>query len=173
MNMRLYFPSLATLFAFSGLAISILFLQSSMDDQESFQSLEPTSLVTSAASTAPITLDESVEAVDIYPLTARPLFSPIRRVPEVIVPAAIELDAPTPPAINQTPQPEALPPPELVMIGILLDGPTPKALIRNAHGTERWVQTGDTIEGWQVVRISTLSITLQLNDESVDIYSID
>lgn len=173
MNMRLYFPPLATLFAFFGLAISILFLQKSMGDQDSFHSLEPASLITNATSTAPITLDEPVEAIDIYPLTTRPLFSPIRRVPEVIVPAAIEPEAPAPPAINQAPQLEALPSPELVMIGILLDGPTPKALTRDAGGAEKWVENGDTIEGWRVVRISTQSITLQLNDESVDIYSID
>jgi len=171
--MRLYFPSLATLFAIFGLAISILFLQESIGDQENSHSFEPTSLVTSATSTAPITLDETVMAVDIYPITTRPLFSPTRRVPEVIAPAAIEQEASVPAATSQTPQPEALPPPELIMIGMLLDGPTPKALIRDAGGNETWVQDGDIIEGWHVVHISTQSITLQLNAESVDIYSID
>lgn len=173
MNMRLNLPSLATLFTFLGLAISILFLQESIRHQKNTHYLTPPSGLTEVTSVAPIALDRSVEIVDIYPLTTRPLFSPSRRVPDTVTSTPVELETPAPPPINQEPQPETTPPPALVMIGILLEGPNPKALIRDANGTEIWLQNGSIIEGWRVVRIAPHSITLQLDDESVDIYSID
>lgn len=173
MNMRLYLPSVATVIVFFAFLLSVLFLWEAMDDSAEFQAEEPISITASVVDASPIILSESVEAVDIYPLINRPLFASSRRVPEIIAPLALEPEMLTTPATDTTPQPETLPPPALVMIGILLDGPTPRALILDANGLEEWVEVKDSIEGWLVVRISTQSITLQLNGESVDIYTID
>ena len=86
----------------------------------------------------------------------RPLFSPSRRAPAPPpVPAA---QAPAPP------QPPALPP-NVVLVGIVMDGESARAVIRT--GAEKKIlraRIGDDVGGWKVAQIEGRKLVLSLDD---------
>jgi hypothetical protein len=86
----------------------------------------------------------------------RPLFSPSRRAPAPPpLPAARAPELPAPP----------LPPPNVVLVGIVMDGDSAHAVIR--AGAEKKImraRIGDDIGGWKVSQIEGRRLVLSLDD---------
>jgi hypothetical protein len=85
----------------------------------------------------------------------RSLFSPSRRGPSA------------PPAVVQAPAPSAppLPPPNLVLFGVVMDGEGARAVVR--AGTDKRLlraQMGDEIDGWKVAQIEGRKVVLASQD---------
>jgi general secretion pathway protein N len=85
--------------------------------------------------------------------TDRPLFSPSRR-------------RSPPPALRQDPQPSAivLPPPDLVLSGVVMDGEGARVVV--LVGPEKKVlraQIGDEIDGWKISQIEGRKLVLSLD----------
>jgi hypothetical protein len=85
----------------------------------------------------------------------RSLFSPSRR------------RAPAPPPVVQAPAPAELPPapPNLVLLGVVMDGESARALVR-AGADHRLLraQMGDEIDGWKVAQIDSRKVVLASQD---------
>ena len=84
----------------------------------------------------------------------RPLFSSDRRPP-----------APPPPPVERAPEPPPAPP-DVALLGIVVDGERTRAIVR--AGTEKIerVQIGDDISGWKVSQIEGRRLLLSLDDRS-------
>ena len=85
----------------------------------------------------------------------RSLFSPSRR------------RAPAPPPVVQAPAPAALPspPPNLVLLGVVMDGESARAVVRT--GADKRLlraQMGDEIDGWKVAQIDGRKVVLASQD---------
>ena len=173
MNIRTLLPSLATISALGLLGISSLFLQDSINRAGELPPSVPALSVPVSGSSPLKPLPSQPKPTDLFPVINRPLFSPSRRIPEAggtfeSIDEIVGVEAPVP-IVEHPP----LPAPKIIMIGILEDGARLMALVRGQDGNEKWVNDGANIEGWRVVHIAPQSITLQLNGESVDIYSVD
>ena len=85
----------------------------------------------------------------------RSLFSPSRRPP------------PAPPPVVQAPAPAALPPapPNVVLLGVVMDGESARAVVR-AGADKRLLraQMGDEIDGWKVAQIDGRKVVLASQD---------
>ncbi len=169
--MRRILPSISSIIAVILLCVSALSLLEALKPQEPI-------LAAPSAPDMPTAEPQQEKGVspemptDITQAAARPLFSPSRRVPEIV--SLPEVSAPEP--VAPPPPPVEVPiiePPAISMIGILEDNGQLKALIKGEDRDERWVAIGAEIDGWRVRQITPLSITLQLNGESVDIYAVD
>jgi hypothetical protein len=100
---------------------------------------------------AALSLDRLSATVD------RPLFSPSRR-------------RPSPPPVRQDSQPPAIviPPPDLVLSGVVMDGEGARVVV--LVGAEKKVlraQMGDEIDGWKVVQIEGRKLVLSLDGRFV------
>jgi hypothetical protein len=81
----------------------------------------------------------------------RPLFSPTRR-------------PPAPPPIIVPTAPPPLPPPEVALLGVVMDGDTARALVRVGQQAKiARVQIGDDIGGWKVGQIEARYLVLLLD----------
>jgi hypothetical protein len=85
----------------------------------------------------------------------RPLLSPSRR------------RVPAPPPVVQAPAPAELPspPPNLVLVGVVMDGESARAVVR--AGADKGLlraQMGDEIDGWKVAQIDSRKVVLASQD---------
>ena len=83
----------------------------------------------------------------------RPLFSPSRR-------------APAPPPIVSLPPPPPPPPPEppnVTLVGIVMDAGEARAIVQSGPNEVRRVRIGDDIGGWKVVQIEGRRLVLKLD----------
>jgi hypothetical protein len=96
---------------------------------------------------------QSLEKLSV--MLDRSLFSPSRR------------RAPAPPSVVQAPAQVELPtaPPNLVLLGVVMDGETARALVR-AGADQRLLraQMGDEIDGWKVAQIDGRKVVLASQD---------
>lgn len=96
---------------------------------------------------------QSLEQLSV--MLDRSLFSPTRR------------RAAAPPPVVQAPAPAELPPapPNLVLLGVVMDGETARALVR-AGADQRLLraQMGDEIDGWKVAQIDGRKVVLASQD---------
>jgi hypothetical protein len=84
----------------------------------------------------------------------RPLFSPSRRPPA----------RPAPVVQGPAPSAQPAPPPNLVLLGVVMDGEGARAIVR--AGTDQKsvrAQIGDEIEGWKVSQIEGRKVVLSLD----------
>ena len=107
---------------------------------------------------AAVPLANPIAAQSLEQLSAmldRSLFSPSRR------------RAPAPPPVVQAPAPAELPPapPNLVLLGVVMDGESARALVR-AGADQRLLraQMGDEIDGWKVAQIDGRKVVLASQD---------
>jgi hypothetical protein len=87
----------------------------------------------------------------------RPLFSPSRRAPA---------PPPAPAPIVQAAEPPAppLPPPNLVLFGVVMDGESARAVVRSGADKKMVrAQIGDEIDGWKVSQIEGRKVVLSLD----------
>jgi hypothetical protein len=84
----------------------------------------------------------------------RPLFSPDRRPP-----------APPPPPVERAPEPPPAPP-DVTLLGIVVDGERARAIVRSGTAKIERVQIGDDIGGWKVSQIGERRLLLSLDDRS-------
>ena len=83
----------------------------------------------------------------------RPLFSPSRR-------------APAPPPIVSLPPPPPPPPPEppnVTLVGIVMDAGEARAIVQSGPNEVRRVRIGDDIGGWKVAQIEGRRLVLKLD----------
>ena len=85
----------------------------------------------------------------------RPLFSPDRRPP-----------APPPPPVERAPEPPPAPP-DVTLLGIVVDGERTRAIVRSGTAKIERVQIGDDFSGWKVSQIEGRRLLLSLDDRSV------
>jgi hypothetical protein len=96
---------------------------------------------------------QSLEKLSV--MLDRSLFSPSRR------------RAPAPPPVIQAPAPAELPtaPPNLVLLGVVMDGESARALVRvGADQSLLRAQMGDEIDGWKVAQIDSRKVVLASQD---------
>jgi len=113
----------------------------------------------SGADTQELANPLAVHSLDRLPDTReRPLFSPMRRPPPLPPPAAQAAEIPPPP-------PPA--PPDLALLGIVIDGDDARAVIR-AGASDKTVRAriGDEISGWRITQIDGRRIVLSLGERS-------
>jgi hypothetical protein len=102
------------------------------------------------------TLANPLEAQPLDRLSAtrdRPLFSPTRR----------PTPPPPPPPPEQPPVAVVPQPPNLTLVGIVLDDEGARALIRSSATKADRVQIGDDIGGWKVAQIDGRRLVLSLD----------
>jgi hypothetical protein len=102
------------------------------------------------------TLANPLEALPLDRLSAtrdRPLFSPTRR----------PTPPPPPPPPEQPPVAVIPQPPNLTLVGIVLDDEGARALIRSSATKADRVQIGDDIGGWKVAQIEGRRLVLSLD----------
>jgi hypothetical protein len=106
-----------------------------------------------ATPTAGLVSPLAVHPVDRLSATReRPLFSPSRRPP-----------APPPPIINPPPPPPPGPP-NVTLVGIVMDADEARAIVQSGPKNEiRRVRIGDDIGGWKVVQIEGRRLVLKLD----------
>jgi hypothetical protein len=84
----------------------------------------------------------------------RPLFSPDRRPP-----------TPPPPPVERAPEPPPAPP-DVTLLGIVVDGEQVRAIVRSGTAKTERVQIGDDISGWKVSQIEDRRLLLSLDSRS-------
>ena len=102
------------------------------------------------------TLANPLEAQPLDRLSAtrdRPLFSPTRR----------PIPPPPPPPPEQPPVAVVPQPPNLTLVGIVMDDEGARALIRSSATKADRVQIGDDIGGWKVAQIDGRRLVLSLD----------
>jgi hypothetical protein len=105
------------------------------------------------------TLANPLEAQPLDRLSAtrdRPLFSPSRR------PVPPPPPSPSPP-VEQAPVAVIPPPPNVTLVGIVMDDDGARALIRSSATKADRVQIGDDIGGWKVSQIEGRRLVLSLD----------
>jgi hypothetical protein len=105
-----------------------------------------------ATPTAGLASPLAVHSLDRLSATReRPLFSPSRRAP-----------APPPPIIRPPPPPPE--PPNVTLVGIVMDAGEARAIVQSGPKNEvRRVRTGDDIGGWKVAQIESRRLVLKLD----------
>jgi general secretion pathway protein N len=119
----------------------------------SAESVSLANLTATAAPTARPLAERSLS--DFGEIVGRPLFTATRRpyVPADPVPVRAEPAAAEP----------RRPPPNVRLIGIVIDAGKKRALLRTpGQPRGRWVEEGETIDGWQVRRVLTDAAILAL-----------
>jgi hypothetical protein len=102
-------------------------------------------------------LGNPLQALSLDRLSAtrdRPLFSSDRRPP-----------APPPPPVERAPEPPPAPP-DVTLLGIVVDGERARAIVRSGTAKIERVQIGDDISGWKVSQIEGRRMLLSLDDRS-------
>ena len=67
---------------------------------------------------------------------------------------------------------EIKPPPEppvVELLGVLHQGTSAVALVRTETGVERWLRTGETLEGWKIATIGSNFLTLTASEIDITI----
>jgi hypothetical protein len=105
-----------------------------------------------ATPTAGLASPLAVHSLDRLSATReRPLFSPSRRAPA----------PPPPPIVRPPPPPE---PPNVTLVGIVMDGEEARAIVQSGSKNEvRRVRVGDDIGGWKVAQIENRRLVLKLD----------
>jgi hypothetical protein len=105
-------------------------------------------------------LGNPLQALSLDRLSAtrdRPLFSSDRRRP-----------APPPPPVERAPEPPAAPP-DVTLLGIVVDGERARAIVRLGTAKIERVQIGDDISGWKISQIEGRRMLLSLDDRSATV----
>jgi hypothetical protein len=90
-------------------------------------------------------------------MVERPLFAPSRRRPPVKAPVETRIQASAPIA----PPPR----PNYSLLGVIRDGDRAIALLRSHRdGRNIRVEAGDTLGGWQITAVDSMSVTLKRDD---------
>ena len=105
-----------------------------------------------ATPTAGLASPLAVHSLDRLSATReRPLFSPSRRAP-----------APPPPIVRPPPPPPE--PPNVTLVGIVMDAEEARAIVQSGSKNEvRRVRVGDDIGGWKVAQIENRRLVLKLD----------
>src|SRR5262245_25079648 len=105
-----------------------------------------------ATPTAGLASPLAVHSLDRLSATReRPLFSPSRRAP-----------APPPPIVRPPPPPPE--PPNVTLVGIVMDADEARAIVQSGPTNEvRRVRIGDEIGGWKVAQIESRRLVLKLD----------
>jgi hypothetical protein len=114
----------------------------------------PPASLTASASSAARPLGERPLS-DFAEIVARPLFTASRR---PYVPPE-----PTPVRAEPAPAEPNRPPPNVRLIGVVIDAGKKRALLRTPEQPRgRWVEEGETVEGWQVLSVQADAAILAL-----------
>jgi hypothetical protein len=98
----------------------------------------------------------SLDKQSLRDMTERPLFTPTRRPPPDPAPTQAE------PAFAPPPAPSS---PEFTLLGIIRNGDRATALLRSrSDGRNLRVEAGDTIGGWEIAAVETVSVKLKRKD---------
>jgi hypothetical protein len=99
----------------------------------------------------------SLDKQSLRDMTERPLFTPTRRPPPVPAPSPAE------PAFVPPPLPP--PSPDYMLLGIIRNDDRATALLRSqSDGRNLRVEAGDTIGGWEIAAVGTVSVRLKRGD---------
>lgn len=94
---------------------------------------------------------------------ARPIFFKARQ-PFVPPPPA----PPPVPTVQSPPQPPAVVDPGLILAGVMIDGDAKRAYLFNKASSQGlWLSEGETIVGWQLRSIDTMSAKLQQGGRTI------
>lgn len=99
----------------------------------------------------------SLDKQSLRDMIERPLFTPSRRPPPEPAPSQAE------PAFVPPPLPP--PSPDYMLLGIIRNGDRATALLRSqSDGRNLRVEAGDTIGGWEIAAVGTVSVRLKRGD---------
>jgi hypothetical protein len=110
---------------------------------------------------APSDADEAIRQ-----FANRPLLAEGRKpfVPKPVIEPATDIPPPEPPPTVA----EALPAPQIRMLGVLETGSVRRALIADGStGQQLWLVEGDTIQGWTLTAVEDDQIRLQVDDAEI------
>ena len=98
-----------------------------------------------------------LDKASLRDMTERPLFTPARRPPPRPAPREAEAAHLPPPASPSTP--------DYTLLGIIRDGDRAIALLHSrSDGRNLRIQAGDTIGGWEIAAVDTVSVRLKGRD---------
>ena len=152
--------SIAALFALGsalilgGVAVTRAHAQTQSQPQPQTQPRPQVQAHAPATPTAGLASPLAVHPLDRLSATReRPLFSPSRRAP-----------APPPaPIIGPPPPPPPPEPPNVTLVGIVMEAEEARAIVRSGPNEVRRVRIGDDIGGWKVAQIEGRRLVLKLD----------
>lgn len=110
---------------------------------------------------------QGIALEDLTATLARPLFSPDRQppVPESIPEEASQ--AQTGLSGVETPVAEGTQPPDVTLVGIMIAGDRTLAILRDGQGRVHRLGSGETIAGWTLTVLDSLSVSLDKGDTRI------
>lgn len=108
----------------------------------------------------PVLRLQGIALEDLTATLAKPLFSPDRRppIPETVPEEGTQVEADLPDM--ETPVAEGTQPPDLTLVGIMIAGNRTLAILRDGQGRVHRLGSGETIAGWTLTVLDSLSVSL-------------